>query len=263
MSLAEVTSYLEAKGIDYRVTAFSKQAAIIDAAGLSIRDVMNRLGGLYKIGSAACVLGSKDVVDTVRMKEKLDSSEFYSWLDEKVRWCISIYRDEAGFDLEFPNFLQEYFKERLKKDGVKKARYILPKRTGEADQEVISDDLVKKRIVDEGLEILVAYLSGEYYIGRTLEVVRNQEFISRDLGRPFQNPKLSIPPKIARILVSLTGLKPGGNLLDPFCGIGTILQEAAVLGLKILGGDIDRQRVSETVKNLKWLSETYNLNIEN
>ncbi len=264
LSLAEAASYLEAKGVDYRVTAVSKQAAILDAAGLNVRGVMSGLGGLYKMGSVACVLDSEDAADTGRMRGKLDSSEFYGWLDDKVRWCISIYGDEAGFDPEFPNFLWEYFKERLKKDGVKRARLIIPKRTGgEGDQEIISDDLVKKRVLDDGVEILAAYISGEYYVGRTVEVVRSEEFKSRDLGRPFQNPKVSIPPKIARILVNLTGLTSGETLLDPFCGIGTILQEAAVLGLKILGGDIDRRRVSETVKNLRWLGETYGLNMEN
>lgn len=263
LSLAEVASHLEAKGIDYRVNTFSEQAAILDSEQLSVRDVIGKLGGLYKIGSVTSVLDGDDVADIVRMKEKLDASEFYSWLDEKVKWCISIYKEKAGFDLEFPNLLQEYFKERLKKDKVKKARYILPKKTRKAYQEIISDDLVKRRIIEEGLEIIAAYISGKYYIGRTLEVVKNKEFRSRDLGRPFQNSKVSIPPKIARILVNLTGLKPGETLLDPFCGIGTILQEAVVLGVKVLGGDIDGRRVSETVKNLKWLSETYSLKMEN
>ncbi|MFC1755726.1 TRM11 family SAM-dependent methyltransferase, partial [Thermoproteota archaeon] len=170
-----------------------------------------------------------------------------------------VYREGEDFDYDIVDYLEYYFKERLKRDNVKKAKYVIPKKLKELDQEIISDDIVKKHIIEDGLEIIVAYISGKYYIGRTLDVVRNHEFISRDFGRPFQNPKESIPPKIARIMVNLTGVSSGGTLFDPFCGIGTILQEAAMLGLHIFGADIDRQRVAETIRNLQWLNETYNL----
>lgn len=260
MSLAEALSYLEAERVDYRVAASSRQVVLLDASGLDARVVMSRLGGLYKLGVVECVLSEADVADTVRVAEKLDAVKFYGWLEEKVRWGVSSYGEE-GSDPDLHVFLVEYFKERLRRDGVKKARYVLPRRKEE--EEIISDDLVRKKVVDGGLEILAAHISGGYYVGRTLEVVRSQEFIRRDLGRPFQNPKISTPPKIARMLVNLTGVTSKGTLLDPFCGIGTILQEAVVLGLQILGGDIDRRRVSETVRNLKWLDETYNLRIGN
>lgn len=258
LSLAEITIYLETNALRYRFETISNKAAILNV-NINVDNVMNRLAGLYKIGIVNCVLDSKDIANEIDLENKLNSVEFYSWLDEKIKWCISVYREGEDFDYDIVDYLEYYFKERLKRDNVKKAKYIIPKKLKELDQEIISDDIVKKHIIEDGLEIIVAYISGKYYIGRTLDVVRNHEFISRDFGRPFQNPKESIPPKIARIMVNLTGVSSGGTLFDPFCGIGTILQEASMLGLHIFGVDIDRQRVAETIRNLQWLNEKYNL----
>lgn len=262
LSLAEITTYLESNNVDYRLESYSKKTAILKA-DLNVNNIMNNLAGFYKIGVVKCVFDSKDIIYENRLEDKLNSTEFYSWLNDKIRWCISVYNDGENFDWDIIDFLQYYFKERLKRDKVKKAKYVIPKKLKEIDQEIISDDIVKKHIIEDGLEIIVAYLSGKYYIGRTLNVIRNHEFKSRDFERPFQNAKESVPPKIARILVNLTGVHSGDTLLDPFCGIGTILQEASILGIQIFGVDIDKQRIFETVSNLQWINEKYNLKMTN
>lgn len=262
LSLAEITTYLESKVMEYRIESVSEKIAILNA-DINVNNIMNNLSGFYKIGDVKCVFNSEDITNESKLEKKLNSIEFYSWLDDKIRWCISVYKDGEDFEWDIIDHLQDYFKERLKKDNVKKAKYIIPKKLKEIDQEIISDDIVKKHIIENGLEIIVAYISGKYYIGRTLDVIRNHEFKSRDFERPFQNPKESIPPKIARILVNLTGVHSGDMLLDPFCGIGTILQEASILGIQVYGVDIDRQRVFETVSNLQWINEKYNLQMTN
>jgi tRNA G10 N-methylase Trm11 len=72
---------------------------------------------------------------------------------------------------------------------------------------------------------------------------------------------LSIPPRLARIMINLTGRK--GLLLDPFCGIGTILQEAALMGFDVYGTDIDKTVIPQAVQNLDWLSKEYKLSLQN
>lgn len=262
LSLAEVAAYLNKIGAYFQVEASSSQTAILHAPKLDVKKMMDRLGGLFKIGSAASVLNEKDVEDIDVLVEKLNNTaKFYDWVEDKARWSISTYSDETGFDTDFPALLQEYFKQRLRNDHVSKARYVPPKRTREIDQEIIADELIRQKILGGGFEIMAAHLAGKYYVGRTLAAVSNEEYRKRDLGRPVQNPRLTIPPKIARILINLTGLGPGQSLLDPFCGLGTILQEAAVLGLKVTGCDIRGDRVEGAAENLKWLAETYNLKI--
>lgn len=40
-------------------------------------------------------------------------------------------------------------------------------------------------------------------------------------------------------MINISGIKEG-VLLDPFCGIGSILQEAVLMGFDIRGVDIDK-----------------------
>lgn len=49
----------------------------------------------------------------------------------------------------------------------------------------------------------------------------------------------SLKPTVAAAMLSLAQVTKRSRLLDPFCGAGTILIEAALRGAKVIGGDID------------------------
>jgi len=90
-----------------------------------------------------------------------------------------------------------------------------------------------------------------------------------------------LPPKLAQIIVNLaTGPLPddkmssicdipadqiipqphlGQTLLDPFCGTGVLLQEAALMGYNVYGSDLEARMVDYTAQNLAWLETTYRL----
>lgn len=76
-----------------------------------------------------------------------------------------------------------------------------------------------------------------------------------DRSRPFADRKRGmLPLKVARMLVNI-GTK--GNyadhyLYDPFCGTGSILQEAFHLGVKAIGSDLSPEAIVGTQKNLSW-----------
>lgn len=69
--------------------------------------------------------------------------------------------------------------------------------------------------------------------------------------RPFFYPG-SMSPKLARCMVNLTGVKEGDVVLDPFCGTGGILIEAGIMGMVVVGSDIDERMVEGTIKNLEY-----------
>ena len=60
----------------------------------------------------------------------------------------------------------------------------------------------------------------------------------------------SLPTRLARAIVNLIAL-PGDRLLDPCCGTGTIILEAAQMGVNAVGYDINVRMVGATRKNLK------------
>ncbi|MDR0508275.1 MAG: RsmD family RNA methyltransferase [Candidatus Methanoplasma sp.] len=73
---------------------------------------------------------------------------------------------------------------------------------------------------------------------------------TRKVGeRPFFSP-ISLHPKYARALINLTGAKRGDTVLDPFCGTGGIVIEAAEMGMKAIASDFDEEMVLGCRENM-------------
>jgi tRNA (guanine10-N2)-dimethyltransferase len=71
----------------------------------------------------------------------------------------------------------------------------------------------------------------------------------RPRKRPVFHPS-TMPPKIARCMVNLARAKPGSTFLDPFCGVGGILIEAAVIGCDAVGIDASPRMLTGARRNL-------------
>jgi len=97
---------------------------------------------------------------------------------------------------------------------------------------------------------------GSYRIA--IEAPIERDFAERKpQNRPYFHPT-SIDPKIARVLVNLARVRKNDRLLDPFCGTGGILIEAGLMGMKLVGYDIDKRMVDGCIENLRY----YGLNGE-
>ena len=72
----------------------------------------------------------------------------------------------------------------------------------------------------------------------------------RPMARPFFHPAV-MSTKLARCMVNLSRARPGRILLDPFCGTGSQLIEAALMGCKIIGADLDPRMVNGALQNLR------------
>jgi len=95
------------------------------------------------------------------------------------------------------------------------------------------------------------------HCARTIAVFNPKDYKERDETRPRQILLHQVSLRLARILVNLSFAKY--NLLDPFCGVGTILQEAMISGIDVYGVDIDSESVEASKENLNWLRGKYNL----
>lgn len=131
------------------------------------------------------------------------------------------------------------------KNILQKGRFILPK-----DHFGLSPVLLKKHRIDE---FFVDNIREEVW--KTVWVHDFEHWIKKDRHMPFANAKAGIlPPKIARSMINLVPLDPKGKtLVDPFCGSGRVLVEAAELGYTVAGTDILEEQVRETKANLDFL----------
>ncbi len=102
------------------------------------------------------------------------------------------------------------------------------------------------------------FLNNKLFISQSIQNI--EDFSFRDYSRPAADSTSGmLPPKLARILINLHTNK-AKNIFDPFCGSGTILMEAALLGFKkIFGSDLSPKAIKDSQKNLTWLKQKYNL----
>ena len=106
------------------------------------------------------------------------------------------------------------------------------------------------RLDEPDVCLVVAKLDGKYVLGRLIPKPPRSVYQKRSMERPFKHP-VGIDPAMARVMVNLAGLLPGGRLLDPFCGTGTILIEAGLVGGYALGIDSSRQMIRGCELNLQ------------
>jgi len=85
----------------------------------------------------------------------------------------------------------------------------------------------------------------------------------RDQARPARDAFVGmLPPKLAQIMINLA-LSPeetrvdAPRVLDPFCGTGVVLQEAALLGYAVYGTDLSEKMIDYSRRNMEWLSAKY------
>ena len=120
-------------------------------------------------------------------------------------------------------------------------------------------EVLKKNLVENKAEVLLCIGNEETWGANTVAVHNPFEFQKRDIYKPNQRNIFAIPPRLARIMVNLSACTPGKTLLDPFCGVGTILQEALLGKAKVVGVDVNPWCVKAANENLEWIKREYNL----
>lgn len=112
---------------------------------------------------------------------------------------------------------------------------------------------------DLGLELLLIKNGAKTQLARTTWVQDVDAYAKRDFGRPHRDAFVGmLPPKLAQTMLNLAQATPQQRVLDPFCGTGVVLQEAALLGCAVYGTDLSERMVTYTRDNLAWLAAAQN-----
>ncbi|MBS7640971.1 MAG: THUMP domain-containing protein [Candidatus Bathyarchaeia archaeon] len=91
---------------------------------------------------------------------------------------------------------------------------------------------------------------GMFLFGLRLAEMRHRDLLERNpRKRAFFHPA-ALTAKMARCMVNLARARRGELVLDPFCGTGSILIEAGLIGCKVMGFDVKRYMVKGSMKNL-------------
>jgi SAM-dependent methyltransferase len=282
LSIAELLVYIQDRGFDATLVDHSRNAAIVNIKQRldsdQIVDMQSALGGAYKIGKVIWEYGINLPLKAYpasksASKEELQEIRKCPWLKivwprvkgKKIKFGVSTYPIfDGGFPINFRRFtrgLDDQVKKLLLENGAKRADYFAYDEPDRRKAGRLNVALWPKTIAKNSLlappnaEILAIFSHEKLYIARTRVVYDSMLQQYRDESRPFISAEISTSPKICRTLLNLAGARTGDTILDPFCGTGTLLMEAAMLGMKCMGVDIDGDQVQGARSNLKWLSK--------
>ena len=95
--------------------------------------------------------------------------------------------------------------------------------------------------------------SKKFVFGLKLAEIPAKPFVERrPRKKPFFHPS-AMQAKLARCMVNLAEPKAGELVLDPFCGTGSMLIEASLIGCRTVGLEVQRRMARGSLRNMKQL----------
>ncbi|MFH1895410.1 MAG: DNA methyltransferase [archaeon] len=246
LSVAEIIVYLESKGIEFNLSETQADAVLIESDKINPAKLMHDLGGTVKI--AEVLFEGKNLQEVFEQAKKKELTE---WMNEKFCFSLNFY----GRELKEKNSVEEFFRKEFREQR-KKAVYKKPKKYGKTGFNSSPSQVHSWNLIEEKSDF-VFFNSGKIFFGITIECFNPKELKKRDELRPAQKKLHSVSLRLARILINLTGVKEGQTLLDPFCGIGSILQEAMFNKINAIGVELDEETAGNARKNLEWFEKNY------
>jgi len=223
------------------------------------KDLIARLGGTIKIG---------EIIKEVNLANR------HALSDSVKKIIISLAKENYisgkynfGFSFYNKKIPGDFFKLGL---AIKKElkNLNISSRMVTSRESILSSVVVEQnKLVSGGTEICFISTKNKILIGQTLAVQPFKELSKRDFGRPNRDDFSGmIPPKLAQIMINLARSNDkkfyDKLFLDPFCGSGTIIMEAYLMGFKnIIGSDLSDKAVNDSQKNMEWIIDLKKKNI--
>ncbi len=230
LSREEILAYLLARSRKYEEIFFDENLLVIETSE-GERFNIQEFGGVLKLGEISFEGEESEFKNFVLNNELVPSDKF-------------TYAVFGNLELEI---LKEKFKKEKKKAVLKHGRNQMELEGGKKINVPINSDF----------SIFLYGFGGKIYFGLASQNYNSLEIRERDMEKPIRRESLAISPRLGKILVNLSGTKPGDLLLDPFCGVGGILQEALLKKIKVYGIDKDADAIKGAKENLNWIKKKY------
>jgi len=249
LSLAELTAVFN----HGQFSLVQKNIAILETDEKINSNILEKIGGTIKFGiihNELVSLATQDILKSIATFSKPEKPK------SKFNFGISHY-GKGKINLKV---LGMEFKKLLKQSDIN-SRWVISR------EPTLSSVVVEqnKLVTDKGVEIVMIEFNKKLFLGKTIAVQPFKELSFRDYGRPARDDRSGmLPPKLAQIMINLSGVKLEDTILDPFCGSGTILTEAILMNYQnLIGTDISHKAISDTKKNIDWIKNNYQLTITN
>jgi tRNA G10 N-methylase Trm11 len=226
------------------------------------QEALDRLGGTIKIAE----IFNEDIASTAQIADATGSFLVgkFANTETKFPYALSLYSFSQKPDHILRKSLNS-IKRILVSAGLK-SRFI-----NKNFQNPESAAINGEKLLTKGAEIVAIKGSRKIFLGHTVALQDFEDYGRRDFSRPERDPRLGmLPPKLCQIMINLCAIQtfdvPGSSkgkqspskvVYDPFCGIGTVLAEALLMGYNAVGSDIEADIIAKCGKNMDWLKKTY------
>jgi len=249
LGLAELESLYGAKILEQ----VSDKVVLLDYDYSAIN--FDRLGGSIKLAKLLTTINTVKWDEIIKFINEYIPSHLKSVPEGKIKFGISAF----GFDVK-PNQLNKtnmQLKKIINKEG--KSIRIIPNVGPTLNSAQIIHNMLTSPL---GIELVIIKNGDSTLIGQTVNEQDIEAYARRDQARPKRDARVGmLPPKLAQIIINLAvGRNNIKTVLDPFCGTGVILQEAALMNFTPYGTDVDYRMIEYSQENIAWLSGQVNLN---
>lgn len=231
LSTAEITAVFSARKINYKIQKLVGDKMMIETEqDLVASELISKLGGCVKICKKLNIT-----------KDGIPDFLNHIWPNGKINFALTNFGPKDWINI----------KGKLKAMG-RGARHVEIRN---------SASILFNNLIDKGAEL--TWFDNQIFITQAIQSF--VEFGDRDYGRPGRDDKSGmLPPKLAVIMINLSEIKTSDVLLDPFCGSGTIITEALLLGHRqLIGSDSSEKAVADTKQNITWITSHYSLPVSN
>lgn len=250
ISLAELRSVYGKESIEL----ITPDVALVDSYDFDL----STLGGVTKYGLVVQKLKSSPTgsrSDFVSVSKKITHEYFNKWKQSKHKITLGI--SAYGFKVS-PRDVQKTgisLKNSLKKSGV--SMRLVPNAENTLSTAVSHNN--KLGLSESKVEIIIVNSRSGIFVAESRGAQNISAYAFRDRMRPRRDAFVGmLPPKLAQIMLNLAignDNNPKTVILDPFCGTGTVLQEAILRDFSVIGTDLSEKMVEYTKDNLEWLME--------
>lgn len=195
---------------------------------------LSRLGGTMKVARELTVVSPKLVIPTLVELISADTPKNIALTDY------------ASLDLGRAVFHE------LKEKVERSIRFVAMETSPHELVMLSHQHVLEYNLLPRGAEVIIT---------KTVWIYNAEDWVSRDRNKPYRDVKRGmLPPKVARIMVNLaTRGVTGLTLADPFCGTGTVLTEAMMVGQNVVGSDTNPDAIEGSKSNLEWILSTPDL----
>ncbi len=225
LSFSELKAILETEGYVYTVTEKLDQTARIETEAGSVAQILRRSAYTRVCALELFTSGARD-------EEIMKAAGATDFRD--------VLRKGETFEVRI---------RRIKEYSTKDDTMRLERKLGKLILQNTTDTRVNLKTPDKTFFGILT--NHKLVFGLRLAEIPPKPFVERrPRKKPFFHPS-AMNAKLARCMVNLAHARSGETVLDPFCGTGTTIIEAAMIGCQAIGVDVQRRMAKGTQKNLE------------